>query len=241
MNLINKIKSLKQDNIGNLVNQRINEFKNIDKNSNSELFKEMCFCILTANFNAEKCIKIQREIGDDFLKLSEESLANKLAEFGHRFPNTRAKYILESMKYADSLKNIMDLSNEELREWLVNNVKGLGYKEASHFLRNIGYNDFAIIDFHIIDILVRNNLIERPKLLSKSSSIKVTSSVLINPFESTDTISITIGSFSCFFVTLLASAIFNGIAKISTIMDIAIIFLFISIFSTSISCAGRSN
>ena len=55
--------SLKKGKIGKLVNNRIKEFKNINKKSINELFNEMCFCILTANFNAEKSIKIQNEIG----------------------------------------------------------------------------------------------------------------------------------------------------------------------------------
>ena len=52
-------------------------------------------------------------------------------------------------------------------------MKGLGYKEASHFLRNIGFDDFAIIDFHIIDILSRYNLIEKPKALTKKRYLKI--------------------------------------------------------------------
>ena len=58
--LINKIESLKKSDVSSVVNQKINEFKNIDKKSNDELFSEMCFCMLTANFNAEKRIKIQK-------------------------------------------------------------------------------------------------------------------------------------------------------------------------------------
>jgi len=44
------------------------------------------------------------------------------------------------------------------REWLVKNVKGLGYKEASHFLRNVGFRDLAIVDFHIVDILTKHGM-----------------------------------------------------------------------------------
>ena len=57
-----------------------------------------------------------------------------------------------------------------MRDWLAENVYGLGYKEASHFLRNIGATDLAIIDFHIVDVLVREGLIAKPK--SKSLSAK---------------------------------------------------------------------
>jgi N-glycosylase/DNA lyase len=173
-NLINKIKSLKNSEISNLVYNRINEFKELSKKSNDELFKELCFCILTANFNAEKSIKIQDEIGECFLNDSEEELAKKLKNLGYRFPNTRTKYILESRKYRESLEEIVQSNNsKKLREWIVNNVKGLGYKEASHFLRNIGFNDLAIIDFHIVDILVKHNLIERPKALTKRKYLKI--------------------------------------------------------------------
>ena len=172
--LINKIESLKESNISNLVNDRIQEFKKIDKNSTQELFTELCFCILTANFNAEKCIEIQNEIGTDFLTLSEEELSNKLSEMGHRYPNCRAKYISDSSKYNEHLTDIISSTkDEELREWLVENIKGFGYKESSHFLRNIGFDNLAIIDFHIIDVLVSHNIIKKPKSLTRKKYLEI--------------------------------------------------------------------
>ena len=128
-NLINQIESLKMSKIKENIDSRIKDFHELDKKSSGELFKEMCFCILTANYNAEKSIMIQNEIGDGFYKLSEKDLANKLIDLGHRFPNTRAKYISESVKYKDVLKNVINSSNDEKRrEWFVKNIKGLGYK-----------------------------------------------------------------------------------------------------------------
>lgn len=172
--LLDSIRSLKSSDVGKCVASRIEEFKEIDKESSDEVFKELCFCILTANFNAERCIKIQRGIDSGFLTLSEEELAKRLAEFGHRNPNARARYISYSLKCKDSLKERVCISSgEDLREWLVENIKGVGYKEASHFLRNIGFDDFAIIDFHIIDILVRFNLIKRPKVLTKKKYLEI--------------------------------------------------------------------
>ena len=149
--LIQKINKLKISEISRQVDSRIKEFKKLDKESNNELFKELCFCILTANFNAERSIKIQEEIGECFYTDSKDKLAKKLKELGHRFPNTRAEYIEESKKCKESLNKIVHFHDKnKLREWIINNVKGLGYKEASHFLRNIGLDDYAIIDFHII-------------------------------------------------------------------------------------------
>ncbi|MCX8176514.1 MAG: N-glycosylase/DNA lyase, partial [Candidatus Bathyarchaeota archaeon] len=138
--------------------------------------KELCFCILTANFNAEKCIKIQNEVGDGFLYLPERKLAETLKKLGHRYPYVRARYIVEARMYKDKLKSIIrffENDEEELRNWLVKNVKGIGYKEASHFLRNIGYTNFAILDFHIINILEEYGIIKKPKTLTKKEYLRI--------------------------------------------------------------------
>ena len=154
------------------IDSRIREFKKI-KDGN-KIFEELCFCVLTANFNAEKSIKIQKEIGHGFYTLSEEALGKKLKELGYRYPKVRAHYICENRKFKNSLKNILkSLNGEYLRKWLVKNIKGLGYKEASHFLRNVGFDDFAIIDFHIIDLLVKNKVIKRPKTLTRKEYLEI--------------------------------------------------------------------
>jgi N-glycosylase/DNA lyase len=172
--LIKKIQILKNSDISNVIKGRIDEFKSINKKSNDELFKEMCFCLLTANYNAEKSIIIQNEIGECFLNDTREDLCNKLKKYGHRFPNARAEYICGSLKHKDNLKEIVKFHDKKaLRDWFVNNIKGLGYKEASHFLRNIGFNDYAIIDFHIIDILTEYDIIKKPKSLTKNKYLEI--------------------------------------------------------------------
>jgi N-glycosylase/DNA lyase len=173
-NLINSIEKMKDSSISITINNRIKEFKDINKNSNEDLFKELCFCILTANFSAERSIKIQDELNNCFLNNTESELAIKLKKLGHRFPNARAKYISESMNCKNELSEVIKFHDiNRLRDWIVNNVKGLGYKEASHFLRNIGFDDFAIIDFHIIDLLVDYDIIDKPKYLSKNKYFEI--------------------------------------------------------------------
>ena len=176
-NLLKTIERLKRDDtdVIALVDARIKEFEETCKKPCSEIFKELCFCILTANFTAEKSIKIQEEIGDGFLTLFESQLADRLKELGYRYPNIRAKYIVEARRYKDSLKEIVESFNDEYesRDWLVKNIKGIGYKEASHFLRNIGYKNSAIVDFHIIDLLARCGLIEKPKTLTKTKYMEI--------------------------------------------------------------------
>jgi len=173
--LIKFAEGLLKGDLKKTVDSRIQEFKEMGSRPGSDIFKELCFCILTANFSAAGGIKIQSEIGNGFLTMTEPELAKKLHELGHRFPNIRAKYIVEARKYADSLKEtISSFDNEdEIREWLVKNVPGIGYKEASHFLRNIGFENLAIIDFHIIDLLVKHKLVEKPKTLTRSNYMKI--------------------------------------------------------------------
>ena len=129
--LLQSIDILREGDLRKLVDARIKEFKEIDRYSSDTIFNELCFCILTANFNAEKCIRIQKEIGNGFLTFSEDELTKKLVELGHRFPNTRAKYIIEARKYSDELKKIIQSEGIDARGWAIKNIKGLAHKEAS--------------------------------------------------------------------------------------------------------------
>jgi N-glycosylase/DNA lyase len=172
--LIKQIEQLKKTHIKKQIDQRMQEFKNIDKKSNQELFQELCFCLLTANYNAEKSIKIQNEIGQCFPTDNQQQIEQKLKQHGHRFPRARAQYITESQKCKEQLNQVIQFHDKnKIREWIVQNIKGLGYKETSHFLRNIGFDDYAIIDFHIIDILVNHNIITRPKTLTKNKYLEI--------------------------------------------------------------------
>ncbi len=173
--LLDKIQTLKTSEVKTHVDARITEFSEIKTHPIHLIFKELCFCITTANCSAERCIEVQEKMGNGFLTLSEKQLASKLKEYKYRFPNVRSKYIFEARKKISELEsNIKSGDNgPNLREWIVNNIKGIGYKEASHFLRNIGYNDYAIIDFHIIDLLVNYNLIQKPKTLTKNKYLEI--------------------------------------------------------------------
>jgi N-glycosylase/DNA lyase len=173
--LIKSIESLKNSNISNVVDTRIKQFISVKKKGIPEIFKELCFCIMTANCGAAKCIEVNDRINKGFLNLKEEELVNKFKEYGYRFPNIRAKYIVKARNYIFELESIIKSKIDEikLREWVVKNIKGLGYKEASHFLRNIGYKNLAIIDFHIVDLLVKYNLIEKPKSMTKRKYLEI--------------------------------------------------------------------
>jgi len=167
--LANRVRELVDSNVSLLVEQRVREFLEVNKQDSKRWFSELAFCILTANYSAEGGIRIQREIEKCFPSCSREKLARELRRLGHRFPEARANYIVLARRYAVNLKEILlrQGSTYLMREWLVSNVKGIGYKEASHFLRNVGFFDVAILDYHILDLLERYNIIRRPKTLTR--------------------------------------------------------------------------
>jgi N-glycosylase/DNA lyase len=170
--VIKEIASLRSSSVKEMIDSKMREFELVGLSGPDRIFSELCFCFMTANFSAAGGIKIQNEIGDGFINLAQGDLAEKLAQLGHRFPNARAKYVIDSRAKKDELIKMLKEIDDDLvlREWIVKNIKGVGMKEASHFLRNIGYKNLAIIDFHIIDLLVKHNLIEMPK--SKSLTPK---------------------------------------------------------------------
>jgi len=88
-NLLKVLRSLKKSEIREVIANRIKEFEANYRKSNEEIFKELCFCILAANFNAEKSLKIINSLGDEVMTLSKPELAKKLKKFGHRYPNLR--------------------------------------------------------------------------------------------------------------------------------------------------------
>ena len=172
--LISEIEKLKATGLKNKVEERILEFKNTGKSCCDRIYEELCYCILTANFNAERAIKIHERICECFLNMREGELERVLRDNGYRFP-FRAKYIVNARKYREKIKELVDnnIGESEFREWLKNNIKGLGYKEASHFMRNIGYSNIAIIDSHILELLEKHRLVNKPKTLTKRKYLEI--------------------------------------------------------------------
>lgn len=175
--LINHVKKLLQnETLTKEINKRMREFEEKRKSSWRDLFNELCFCILTANSSAQMGIKVQNSLGfEGFYYLPEEELSSRLTNLGYRYPRVRAKYIVEARKYAKSLEKIVKETDvNRVRDWLVKNIKGIGLKEASHFLRNVGFKEIAIIDRHILKILHEYGLIDEiPRSLTKRKYLEI--------------------------------------------------------------------
>jgi N-glycosylase/DNA lyase len=164
-----------------IVEKRIQEFKELGANGKTRfdfrpfldidletgLFGELCFCFLTANSSAELGIKIQKFVGDEgFMKKSFEELSQIFKNMGHRYPEIRAHYIFLARNF-DINSVLKEKDGKKAREKVIK-LKGLGMKESSHFLRNIGFDDVAIVDRHIYRFLVRHKLVPQRESISPS-------------------------------------------------------------------------
>jgi thermostable 8-oxoguanine DNA glycosylase len=104
-------------------------------------------------------------------------VANVLRETGFRFPNQTAKFlILFAM-------NPIDLRTAD-RDTIVKNVKGIGYKLASMFLRNTRGLNYAVIDIHIKRYLTEQgyNINKNYKAIEKDF-MNVASKLNRDPYE----------------------------------------------------------
>jgi N-glycosylase/DNA lyase len=162
--LIENVKKLVEDlAVRTIVEERIQEFLNVNKQDSKNWYAELVYCLLTAYSSAERgqlCVEALEDCGAMF-DGSVDVVAETLRRMGHRFSERRAEYIVKARSLAPKLKGIVEgfQTSRAAREWLVKKVKGIGWKEASHFLRNVGYLDLAILDRHILSNMREHNLI----------------------------------------------------------------------------------
>lgn len=160
-NLVEKLKSI-ENKARDLVEKRIKEFESLGLyGTELDLFSELTLCVLTANWSAQGGMKAQNLIGKvKFANLPLEELIEELSKVGYRYPKTRSEYIVENRKLIGKLRSIWELPSHEGRKILVKSAKGIGWKEASHFLRNTGKMDVAILDKHVLRTLYNEGIIE---------------------------------------------------------------------------------
>ena len=132
------------------------------------IFEELSFCIFTANTSAEMGLKAVDAVRNVLITGTAADMTRRL-EGIYRFNNVRPAHIIHTRNY---LKNSINFElkkkinsfrdKNELRNFFALNkdIKGLGYKEASHFLRNIGFKGYGILDKHIINSLHEFGVIE---------------------------------------------------------------------------------
>ena len=156
------------------IKKKLSEFDEVwRKGTDARLWEELAFCIFTAGASARMGLNSVNAVRSLLLEGEPEEMTLALKEAGaHRFPVARPRYIVTTRAYFRAefdmalRKRLRSFSDPfERRDWLAQEkqVKGLGYKEASHFLRNIGVKGHAILDKHVMKCLAEVGVVDSSK------------------------------------------------------------------------------
>lgn len=166
-----------------IIIKRLDEFKTIVNDDDERIFEELAFCLCTPQSKATVCWSAITSLMNNGLLLS--GTKEKIRPFLNavRFGDSKSEYIVKARELFSRdgqikiKEKILSMPNPvELRDWLAENVNGLGLKEASHFVRNIGLSDnkVAILDRHILKNLVEYGVIaEIPKSLTEKIYLEI--------------------------------------------------------------------
>lgn len=131
------------------------------------LFEEYAFCVFAANTSAEMGMTAVDTVRDVLRSATPEQMT-RLLRGKYRFINLRPAYLAHSREYLERtghgfrelLEGFADAQTR--RDFLADNhgLKGMSYKEASHFLRNCGFGEYAILDKHILNCLTELGVVE---------------------------------------------------------------------------------
>ncbi len=153
------------------IQTRLAEFQTIYNEADDiKLFEELVFCIFTAGASAKMGLKSIEKVRPVLLTGTEAEILDSITG-AHRYARERSRYIVHTREYLRENCNLqmkeklLSLKEkEERRDFFAANpgIKGIGYKEASHFLRNIGYSGYGILDKHILRSLHELSVIDNP-------------------------------------------------------------------------------
>jgi len=163
------------------IKARLKEFELVWQKTDKKIFSELCFCICTPQSKAVVCGEAIRELEKTGMLFNANVEELKLCLKGVRFQNNKAKYILRARELFTTggkinIKNKIILADiRGTRTWFQERVLGLGLKETSHFLRNIGFGeDLAILDVHVLRNMVKYGVIkEVPGYMSKKTYLQL--------------------------------------------------------------------
>lgn len=157
-----------------VIEQRLEEFSELRDASEYRLFKEFVFVILTSQTSAKKAWEAAEQLDSQDLLLDGDrsEIAEVLRDNEVQYEENKASYIVENRQTL-SQPTLQDPTNElkisykidennleKTRRWMVENLQGVGWKAASHFLRNIGYSNLAIVSGYISEDLAELGLTE---------------------------------------------------------------------------------
>jgi N-glycosylase/DNA lyase len=152
---------------GQEIKSKLEEFSNLNK---EDYKQELFFCLLTPQSKAEKCWQAVLELKNCRIEKENVEVCLKTKT---RFYRNKTRYIIEANNKWEEIEKIVGSGKTpaEMRKSLIKEVKRLGMKEASHFLRNINKskNELAILDRHIIKKLVELEIIQEIPTLNEKN------------------------------------------------------------------------
>lgn len=181
------------------ISDRIKEFSRLRNASDERLFYELCFCIMAVQTSGVRSWKTAEKLREEKFFEQGQNPEKFLREGYIRFHNNKSRHLVEMRsKFPEVLGALRGVEGhkaqgaghreegsrargvEEAREWLVQNVKGVGWKEASHFLRNTGRTqELAILDRHILRNMHRFGFADgMPKSLTKNKYLELEQSFI---------------------------------------------------------------
>ncbi len=157
-----------------LIERRLAKFRSIDRRDSVRLFEELAFCVMTPQSRAKSALRAVEGLKSTGLLLEggTQALAEVLRRNGIRFHKRKAEYIVSNRELVrgDRARLIELLGDDvnSVRDALVEEVWGFGLKEASHFMRNIGYSGLAVLDRHVLRWMKALGAIEEvPRTLTR--------------------------------------------------------------------------
>jgi N-glycosylase/DNA lyase len=158
------------------IRQRLREYGEVPQ---EQYFYELLYCLMTPQSSAVNAGKAQRDFESIDFRNNDADPEPILFQKDHyiRFHKSKAKWIAAMKENFETILQVAvgNLTADEKREWFVKNVTGLSYKEATHFLRNIGKNDgMAILDRHILKNLKHHGVIRSlPSSMNKKRYLSI--------------------------------------------------------------------
>lgn len=156
---------------GDAIAARLAEFDAVWREaSDARLWEELVYCIFTAGASARMGLRAVEAVRPLLAGGGHDELTAALSGV-HRYPRARSGYIVVTRGHLQSdcrmrLRERLESFGDpfERRDWLARErgIKGLGYKESSHFLRNVGLRGYAILDKHILRSLAELGVVETP-------------------------------------------------------------------------------
>ncbi|MDD5649331.1 MAG: hypothetical protein PHF86_02790 [Candidatus Nanoarchaeia archaeon] len=155
-----------------------------------DVFYDLCFCVLVPQTRFSTVFSVIQKLKDNKFystHVTRENLLELISSI--RFKNRKADYLLK-MKYEfdlfyAQLNEVLietDSDSRAKRKFVIGRIKGMGLKASSHFLRNLGIDDLAIVDTHILQHLcVKGEKIDyfniEDEIRYRASSLKVSVAV----------------------------------------------------------------